>query len=108
MAMQRDTLPACLLEDVKSYLDITWNDEATDQKIGNLIASGAAYLDGKCGGEADYIADGMPRTLLFEWVRYARDAALDVFENNYASMILAMQHERAVARYAESTISSEA
>lgn len=105
--MRRDALPACLLDDVKNHLNITWYDEATDLKIGNLIAAGAAYLDGKYGGEADYIADGLPRTLLFEWVRYARDAALDVFENNYTSLILAMQHERAVARYVESTQSTE-
>ena len=42
----RADLPAGLLEDVKNYLDITWDDEATDKKIGGLIASGMAYLDG--------------------------------------------------------------
>ena len=58
-----------------------------------------AYIGGKLGAEADFLEDGFPRTLLFEYVRYARDAALDVFENNYASMILAMQHERRVSAY---------
>lgn len=101
--MLRHNLPDGLLADVKAYLNITWNDEATDIKISGLVASGMVYLDGKCGGEADYTADGLPRTLLFEYVRYGRDAALDVFENNYTSMILAMQHERMVAAYVESS-----
>lgn len=35
----RNTLPEGLLDDVKNYLNITWEDEATDQKIGGLIAS---------------------------------------------------------------------
>ena len=55
-----------------------------------------AYFYDEFNGEADYDADGLPRSLLFEYVRYARDSALDVFENNYTSMILAMQHERRV------------
>ena len=48
---------------------------------------------------ADYTADGMPRTLLMEYVRYARDSALDVFESNYLSMLLGMQNEKAVKNY---------
>lgn len=39
-----------------------------------------------------------------EYVRYARDEALDVFENNYTALILAMQNEGAVKAYAESTV----
>ena len=103
----RDSLPAGLLDAVKCYLGITWHDDNTDIKIAGLTAAGIAYLDGKYGGQADYDVDGLPRTLLFEYVRYARDAALDVFENNYRSMILAMQHDKAVEDYVETTESSE-
>lgn len=100
----RDSLPVGLLADVKNFLDITWDDEATDTKVSGLIASGMAYLDGKLGEAGDYTADGMPRTLLMEYVRYARDSALDVFEGNYLSLLLDMQHERAVRRYAERAV----
>lgn len=82
-----------LIDDVKNYLQITWEDEATDRRIGGLIASGKAYLDRKLGEQGDYTVPGTPRTLLFEYVRYARDSALDVFENNYRSMILMAQNE---------------
>lgn len=90
----RDSLPQGLLSDVKNYLNITWDDEATDSKISGLIASGMVYLDLKYGDDADFTLDGLPRTLLMEYVRYARDSALDVFENNYQAMLLSMRHER--------------
>lgn len=103
----RETISVTLLSDVKNRLDITWADEATDKKLCDLIAGGMAYLNGKYGSSADYTADGLPRTLLMEYVRYARDNALDVFENNYLSLLLAMQHERQVASYVESALPSD-
>lgn len=98
--MTRQTVPVALLADVKNYLNITWDDEATDAKINGLIASAAAYLDSKLGGQPDYEADGMPRTLLMEYVRYARDSALDVFESNYLALILTAQNESLVMQNA--------
>lgn len=96
----RDDLPDGLFEDVRNYCDITWEDEGTDRKLLTLIGNGIAYLDSKRGEPADYTTDGLPRQLLLDYVRYGRDNALEVFETNYASAILAMQHEVTVARYA--------
>lgn len=104
--MTRAEIPAQLLADVKNYLNITWDDTATDEKIRGCIASGSMYLDGKGGAALDYEADGMARTLLFEYVRYMRDDALDVFENNYTAFILDMQTER-MMRDVESVESPE-
>lgn len=102
--VSRDSLPQGLLADVKNYVNITWDDEATDAKVSGLIASGMVYLNAKYGGEADYTADGMPRTLLMDYVRYGLSSALDVFENNYQALLLGMQNERRVSAYAvEST-----
>lgn len=101
------TISDALFSDIKAELGITWQDEVTERKVRNYIRSGMTYLNGKLGEPADYEADGYPRTLLFEYVRYARDGALDVFENNYLSMILAMQNKRAVKLYAESSVSSD-
>ena len=103
MAVSRDNLPEGLLEAVKNYLDITWDDDATDNKMRGIIASGMMYLNGKAGAEMDYEIDGTARTLLFEYARYMRDEALDVFENNYLSMILDMRHERMVKDYVSET-----
>ena len=107
MAVSRDKLPEQLLTDIKLDLGITWDDEATETKIRRLIAAGMIYLNKKLGEEADYEVDGDPRTLLFEYVRYSRDAALAVFENNYRSLLLSMQNGRAVKLYVESTTETE-
>lgn len=105
--MAVETVSDALFEDVKTYLDITWTDEALDRKIRGLVSSGQAYLTSKLGGFTDFESAGYPRTLLMEYVRYARDGALDVFENNYKSMILAMQNQRAVDIYAENAIQDQ-
>ena len=101
--MKRTEVSDQLLADVKNYLNITWDDEATDEKVRGLIASATVYLDSKGGGTLDYESDGLPRTLMMEYARYMRDEAMDVFENNYTSMILAMQNERLVQSSVEST-----
>lgn len=95
--------PFELLADIKAYLNITWDDPVTDRRIEILTGGGMAYLDGKYGSAADYLNDGLPRSLLFEYVRYARDSALDVFENNYRSMLLSMQSDKAVMDFVAST-----
>lgn len=101
MLTAEDIVSSGLLDKIRNYLDITWDDEATDKKLTSLIASGIRYLDGKAGEELDYSesgGDGL--TLLREYVRYARDGAMDVFENNYLHLLLAMQNERRVKAYA--------
>lgn len=95
---------AALLEDVKNYLDVTWQDEAADRKYLGLIAAGMAYLDDKAGEELDYTQAGYGRSLLLDYVRYARDGAADVFENNYRHLLLAMQNNRKVAAYASDAL----
>lgn len=99
-------MSAELLAGAKLWCNITWSDEATDAKVSALIASGEAYIDGKLGIPADYTASGEPLTLLCEYVRYGLSDALDVFEGNYLNRLLAMQHERKVAAYAEDAVSA--
>ena len=95
-----------LLAGAKLWCNITWSDEATDAKVSALIASGEAYIDGKLGIPADYTVSGEPLTLLCEYVRSGLSDALDVFESNYLNRLLAMQHERKVAAYAEDAVST--
>ena len=89
-----------LFADIKAYLDITWDDEVTDIKIRNIISQGMFFINSKLGDCGNYCTDSFARTLLFEYARYARDGALDVFEINYRSMILAMQNDKKVVDYA--------
>lgn len=103
----RNEIPAALLADVKNYLNITWDDLATDERIRGLIASATADLDDYAGEELDYMSDGLPRTLMMDHVRYARDEALDVFENNYRTQLVRLRNRRRVTGYVESAKQTE-
>lgn len=95
------TPPAVLLPYVKAQLGVTWDDQATDERYTQLIADAMAYFDGKLGSPGDYTPPAL-REMVKEYVRYARDAALDVFENNFTARILALQNQRKVEAYAQS------
>ena len=99
--MPKLTVSEALLADVNNYLDNTWIDEARARKVRGFILSGMVRINKWLGENADYESEGDPRTLLFEFVRYARDGAMDLFETNYKSMILAMQNDKAVTHYAQ-------
>lgn len=85
-------LPSGLLEDVKSYLDITWTLSTDEEKklTGN-INRGVMYLDRIAGRKCDYSKEGQHKALLLDYVRYVRSNALDEFQNNYLHELLALQ-----------------
>lgn len=82
--------------EIKAYLNITWEDDSTNRKVTGIIKDGMAFLDSKAGGPQDYETPGTARILLKDYCRYARDGALDVFETNYLSLIMAMRDDTVV------------
>ena len=94
-------LPIVLLEAVKNYLDITWDDPAGDEKLSGIIARGIKYINSVAGAELDYLAEDKPRELLFDYCRYVRSNALDEFQNNYLPELLTLQISQEVKDYAE-------
>lgn len=97
----RPRLDAELLEALKLDQGVTWSDAATDSSFRNHAAGGMVRIDELLGETCDYTVPGDARTLLFEYVRYARAGALDVFEGNYQHTILSAQNRRRLARYAQ-------
>ena len=76
-----------LLDEVKNYLDITWTDSQADLKLNGIIESGKQYFNGKAGAELDYNAEGIPKTLLMEFCKHARNGNLNEFFLNYIPFI---------------------
>jgi len=79
----------CLLNDIKKYLKITWDDENTE--IESLINRGKSKLNELMGAELDFETEGHARSLLFDFVRYAYNNATEYFEENFRSEILRLQ-----------------
>lgn len=90
-----------LLQTVKDSLGISWEDEMGERRLVTIIENGRAYLSDKIGDTVDFEQPGYAQTLLLEYARYARDEALDVFENNYLALLLAARDERQVANFGE-------
>lgn len=90
-----------LLEEVKNYLDITWEDETTNKKVTGLIARGQSYLNGIAGKELDFEEEGKAKELLFEYCLYARSYGLADFQNNYLHELLKLQMEVEIEEHSD-------
>ena len=77
-----------LREDVKNYIDITYEDEDTDRKLLGIMRRGQAKLDAIAGSEYDYSQEGARRGLLFDYCRYAMCNQTEMFEENYQSELI--------------------
>lgn len=78
-----------LLEEVKSHLSITWNNE--DANISNLVIEAKQHLSEKIGAEIDYSKDFSARRLLKEYCRYVRNYSKEYFEQNFIDDIVFLQ-----------------
>lgn len=88
-----------LLDEVKNYLDITWNDPQTDLKLTGIIARGKKYLNRTAGKELDFEVEDKPKELLLDYCRYVRSKALEMFQQNYLHELLSLQMESEVEAY---------
>lgn len=78
-----------MLQEIKNYLKITWDDE--DDFLTSLINRGRTKLNELTGAELDFETEGLPRSLLFDYVRYAYNNASEYWEENYQHEILRLQ-----------------
>lgn len=92
-------LPDGLLNDIKNYLDITWDDEPTNLKILGIIERGMKYIDRIAGSAMDYMANDKPKELLLDYCRYARSNALEMYQKNYIHELLSLQIDKEVEAY---------
>lgn len=98
-----DEVFGTLLSEVKNYLNITWEDEATDKKIGSFILSSVSRLNDIAGFEIDFsltVEDKeklsvahLGKQLLFSRCFYLNEKALDDFEKNYRGELLTLAYK---------------
>jgi hypothetical protein len=83
-------MPEGLLNDIKSYLHITWEDFETDINLTGIINRGMARLQDIAGVSLDFSVEDLPRSLLFDYCRYANSHALEMFEKNFVSELMSL------------------
>ena len=84
-----------LLQEVKNYLDITWEDPQGDKKLMGIISMGMAYLQRLTLRALTYEEGTTERALLFNYCRYERSGARDDFGNNYRTDIITFTMDEA-------------
>lgn len=102
-----------LLSDVKTYLNITWHDEAKEGQLKMYIKSSINRLESIYGyslsfvdvdEDSDYTsAEYLAYDLLLARVFYMNEKALDDWEPNYTSELLKLRHYGKVRRHVEET-----
>ena len=97
-------MTSTLLDDVRNYLDITYVDNAGDEKLSGIIDRGVKYINNIAGATLDYSTEDKPRELLFDYVRYVRSNALSDFQDNYMHELLSLQIGQEVKAYEESIV----
>lgn len=107
MAISKRAAEENLLNDILNALDITYEDEATKNKVADIARRGKALLAKFNGGEIDFERDMAARELLFSYCRYGRSNAIEQFEHDFSCQLTAYALERAVDNMPESGAQNE-
>lgn len=83
-----------MLDSVKRYLRITWKSE--DDDLEKMIERGKAQIERLTGTSIDFEEDLVAQDLLLDYCRYSYNNALEYFEDNFKSQILALQIHEAI------------
>lgn len=80
-----------LLDELKTVLDITWEDERTDQKLSGILSRAQSELEAYAGAEIDIQGETAERQLLLDLCRYLYNNAAEDFETNFRSKLIALR-----------------
>ncbi len=94
-----------LIDEVKIYLDITWSDPHTDDKVTGIIARAKAKIcdyAGIAAGQLDLSEESAEKQLFLDLCRYIYNNASEDFEDNYrADLIMLRANHRTEAMTGE-------
>ncbi|MBC2048210.1 phage gp6-like head-tail connector protein [Listeria booriae] len=86
-----------LLQEVKDYLRITWDDTTEDKRLKNIINRVGAYMERVTGTSFAFVEEDEAKQLLFDGTRYAHNNAFEYFQENFLGQIQSLQFKVAVA-----------
>lgn len=79
-----------LIEQVKRKLNITWNDEDTEKRVNDIVASAAPIMRHKLGiadASFDFSIPGTENSLFKSYCLYEWNHAANEFDDNYSNEI---------------------
>lgn len=91
-----------LKEQVKGKLNITWEDEKTEERIDKIIKSAVPdmiHILGITDNEFDFSQDGAENTLFLAYCFYEWNHILNEFHDSYSKDIARVRDKHAVEQY---------
>ena len=89
------------LEEQKRNLNVTWDDQYTNDRIIDTYGAAMALIQDYAGPEVDLKSDEMAKQLLKDCQRYIWNDCLDEFERRYSSHIIALRNRYKVLEYVQ-------
>lgn len=102
--MTIDDVTSELLKDTKDKLYVSWSDN--DEQIKKIILRASKYIQSKITQELSFTPDSEEYELMLERCRYDWNNALDEFEKNYSSEILALIQSFALKDWRDNNVES--
>lgn len=88
-----------MLDDLKNYLQITWEDEETNKRVSGILSRATALLNKYAGVEIDFDKNEDERQLLFDCCRYIYNNSLAHFEKDFSGDLISLRAQYAVEGY---------
>ena len=97
-----------LIDTLKDYLDITWDDSHTDAKLGGILARAQDKLCAYAGSDSVGFGDGTTeQQLLLDLCRYIYNNASEDFEQNYRADLLMLRAKYATHEDPEQEVTDD-
>lgn len=96
-----NSLDQQLFNELKNYLQISWDDSATNTRLNISIKNGKRFFNELCEHEFTFAEGSTERELLMERCRYDWNNALDEFKVNYKSELSKLVMDIAILQYEE-------
>lgn len=81
-----------LIDDALDYLQITWEDQTLRRKLEGGLERGKVLLEEYAGETLNFDVPGTPQALLFDYLRYVRSDATEMFEINYQRDLMRLRN----------------
>lgn len=82
-----------MLNELKKYLKVTWEDETTDSVLSGILERAKKILDSYASVPIDYDTEEKEKQLLFDLCRYIYNNAYEEFKTNFQSELIMLRAE---------------
>ena len=89
------------LEEMKRALNVTWDDQYTNDRIIDTYGAAMALVQDYAGPEVELKSDEMAKQLLKDCMRYIWNDCLDEFERRFSPHIIALRNRYKVLGYVQ-------